>query len=423
MRAVLRHRSFRYLFASQLISQVGDRLTLVVLALAVTDLTGSAADVGLVLAARFVPLVVLVPFGGVWADRLARRTVMLVADLARLVLHALLAALFFAGVVEVWHVVAIEVAFGAAEAFATPAHQGLIPQTVPEEEIQEATALTALSRNVAMLAGPAIGTAIFAAAGAGWAFAVDAASFAVGAALLLAVQPRARGRPPQRTAFLGELADGLREVRARTWLWLTVLAANTFLLLADGPFIVLGPLHAGAEYGDPEVYGLFVTAMGAGLVGGALLGTRLKPDRPLLLAYPSLALLGVGYVAFGCAAPPAVLLPLAVLGGAGASLFDVLWFSALAREVPPEALSRVSSFDFMGSYASIPVAFLLAAPAAGALGREAVLVLGAAVAALAVLLATAVPAVRSLSVSGSGPAAASPSSGARPGPTAPGPPR
>ncbi len=396
MRQVLRHRPFRLLFASQLVSQVGDRLTLVVLALAVTDLTGSPSDVGLVLAARYGPLVALLLVGGVVADRLPRRSVLMAADLARAGLHAGLAVLFFAGVVEVWHVVVIEVLFAAAEAFSIPAYQGLVPQTVPEEEIQEATALTTLARNLSQLLGPAIGTAIFAVAGAGWAFAADAATFAVGAGLLLAVAPRARGAAGVHTAMRRELLDGFREVRERRWLWVTVGAANLCLLLAVGPLVVLGPFHAGAVYGDAEVYGVFLSAVGAGLVAGALVGARVRPRRPLVLAYPALGLLVVAFGTFAFGTPLVALVAVAVVGGAGASLFDVLWFSALAREVPPEALSRVSAFDFMGSFASFPVAFLLAAPAADALGRDAVLLGGAAIA-LAVLLAgLLVPAVRAL---------------------------
>src|SRR3712207_4639808 len=161
MPRVLRHRPYRFLWLSQVLSLVGDRLVVVVLALAVTDLTGDPKDVGLVFAARFGPLVLLTLFGGVLADRLPRRAIMVTTDVTRLVLHAVLAVLFLTGAVEVWHVVLIEALFAAAEAFAVPAYQGLIPQTVPEEEIQEATALSTLGRNIATLVGPAIGTAIF----------------------------------------------------------------------------------------------------------------------------------------------------------------------------------------------------------------------------------------------------------------------
>jgi predicted MFS family arabinose efflux permease len=396
MPRVLRHRPFRLLWLSQLVSQVGDRLTLVVLALAVTDLTGEPSDVGLVLAARFAPLVLLVLLGGVWADRLPRRAVMVVSDLARFGLHALLAALFFAGVVEVWQIVVIEALFACAEAFSIPAHQGLIPQTVDEEEIQEATALSQLERNVAQLVGPAIGTAVFAAAGAGWAFAVDAATFVVSAALLLGVHARRRGEPVARTGVWRELADGFREVRARSWLWVTVIVANVWLLVGDGPFTVLGAPHAEDVYGSIASFGVLVTVFGGGMLLGSLFGARLRPPRPLVVGYVASLPIPMAYVAFGLGAPFGLLVPLVAVAGAGGAVFDVLWYTAMAREIPPEALSRATSFDYMGSFASFPLSLLLSGALAEAVGEQEVLVAGGALAGAVVLAGLCVPGVRAL---------------------------
>ena len=135
--AVLRHKAFRNLFLAQSASTIGDRIVFVALALYVTEI-GSPSDVGLVLAAHALPLVGFLLVGGVLADRLSRTQVMIASDFARFVLHALLAALIFTGEVEIWHIVVIEALYGCAEAFFKPAQTGLLPQTVPEEEIQEA---------------------------------------------------------------------------------------------------------------------------------------------------------------------------------------------------------------------------------------------------------------------------------------------
>jgi MFS family permease len=393
---VLRHRAFRLLWLSQLVSQVGDRLTLVVLALAVTELTGKASDVGIVLAARFGPLVLLVLLGGVWADRLPRRAVMIASDLARFGLHAGLAVLFFAGVVEVWHLVVIEALFACAEAFSMPAYQGLIPQTVEEEDIQEATALSQFSRNIAQLAGAGVGTAIFAAAGAGWAFAVDAATFGVSALLLLGVTARRRGAPVARTGVWRELADGFREVRARSWLWVTVLVANVWLLVGDGPFTVLGASQGEDAYGSTAAFGALVSVFGGGMLLGSLFAARLRPARPLVVAYLAALPIPVAYVAFGLGAPYALTVVLAAIAGTGGACFDVLWFTAMAREIPPEALSRATSFDYMGSFASFPLSLLLAGAVADAAGVQEVLVAGGSLAALVVLAGLCVPGVRAL---------------------------
>ena len=159
MRAVLRHREFRLLWLASSASTLGDRIVFVALALYVTEI-GSPSDVGLVLAANAIPLVVFVLIGGVWADRLERHRVMIATDIVRAVLHGTLALLIFLGPVPIWAIVLIEAGFGTAEAFFNPAATGLVPQTVPEGEVQQANAATSVIFNAAELVGPAIATAI-----------------------------------------------------------------------------------------------------------------------------------------------------------------------------------------------------------------------------------------------------------------------
>src|SRR5215207_9991876 len=215
---VLRQRDFRNLFAGQAASTIGDRIVFVALALYVTDI-GSPTDVGIVLAAATIPLVSFLLIGGVWADRLPRNQVMIVTDLVRFALHAILAALIFTGAVEIWHIVVIEALFGTAEAFFRPSYTGLVPQTVPEERIQDAKAATGAMETVAEFAGPALATALVLGLGAGWAFALDALTFLVSAACFAGVRPRARGDVVQRRTVLQELREGWVEVRTRAWVW------------------------------------------------------------------------------------------------------------------------------------------------------------------------------------------------------------
>src|SRR5690349_5020208 len=171
----LRHRNFRNLFLGQSASAVGDQVVIVALALYITQRTGSPTDLGIVLAAQSVPMVALLLFGGVWADRLPRHRIMIVTDLVRALLHALLAALILTGGASVGQMVVIEALFGAARAFFQPAYTGLMPQTIGEEHKQDAWALSATTANLAILVGPALGTALVLGLGAGDAFAFDAA--------------------------------------------------------------------------------------------------------------------------------------------------------------------------------------------------------------------------------------------------------
>ena len=181
---VLRHQNFRYLFLGQAASAIGDRAVVVVIALFVTQTTGSASDLGLILGCQSLALVGLLLFGGVWADRLPRHRIMIAADIARAALHATLAVLIFSGGVQVWEIALIEGLFGAAQAFFQPAYTGLIPQTVPEEEILQANALTEWMSNLAFLIGPALATVLVLGVGAGEAVAFDAITFVFSAVML-----------------------------------------------------------------------------------------------------------------------------------------------------------------------------------------------------------------------------------------------
>jgi len=379
---VLRHRDFRNLFLGQSLSTLGDRIVFVALALYVTEI-GSPADVGLVLGAHALPLVGFVLLGGVLADRVPRQRVMIGSDLARFALHALLAALIFTGEVEIWHIVAIEAAYGCAEAFFRPAETGLLPQTVPEAEIQQARAASGTVETLAEFGGPALATALVLGLGAGWAFAIDAATFLVSVAFLLRVRARPRGDAPVRQPVLAELREGWTAVRERAWLWSILLCFSAAVLLSFAPWYTLGPTVADELYGSTGVFGLLVAAAGAGTIAGALTGFRWRPLHPLrsgmLLALPwPAASLGA---ALGLPLP--LLVPLFVLSGFGIALFGIWWETALAERVPPHLLSRVSAYDWLVSLSLLPVGYLLAGPLGEALGEQVVLAVGTALATLA----------------------------------------
>ena len=199
------------LWLGQSASTIGDRLVFVALALYVTEI-GTPTDVGIVLAAHAIPFVAFLLLGGVWADRLPRHLVMVATDVIRAAMHALLAILIFTGAVEIWHIVVIEAVFGAAEAFFRPAYTGLVPQTVPEALLQDANAATSLVNTVAEFAGPALATALVLGVGAGWAFALDAATFVVSAAVPDPARPRRRGEAVDAGLDAHRAARGLERV-------------------------------------------------------------------------------------------------------------------------------------------------------------------------------------------------------------------
>jgi MFS family permease len=392
MRKILRHREFRLLWLATSASTLGDHIVFVALALYVSEI-GTPTDVGLVLAAHALPLVLFVLIGGVWADRLPRHRLMIGTDVIRAALHALLAALIFMGDVPIWAIVVIEAAFGTAEAFFNPAATGLIPQTVPDDEVQPANAAISVVGNASELVGPAIATGLVLGLGAGWAFAFDALTFVISALVLARMRPRSRAEPAPRQPLWSELRIGWREVVRHQWVWVVIAATSLALLLSLAPFLTLGPTVAEAEYGGAGVYGALMVALGGGTVIGSLAGLRWRPRHPIRFAVAWAAIFPPAFIAFALAPTLWVTVPLFVLVGFGWAMFDVSWDTALQERMPPHLLSRVSSYDWMGSLALLPLGYLLAGPLAEAYGATEVLIVGGALAFVVQLVALATPGV------------------------------
>ena len=388
------HRDFRFLWLAQSSSVIGDYLVVVALALFVIARTGSATDLGFVLAAQALPLIAFLLVGGVWADRLPRHRVMIATDLVRFALHGLLAVLIFAGTVPIWQLVVIEACFGSAEAFFRPAADGLLPQTVPEEDIQQARALTAMSNNIAEFAGPALATALVLGAGAGWAFALDAATFLASAAFLTQIRPRRRGaaqtagpaagnQQPPRPGLWAEIRAGSAEVRARRWVWATLFSFCAALFFGLAPWFVLGPLIAKSQYGHLSVYGILEAVIGLGTIVGALVGISWRPRFPMRAAMIAIMAWPVAAILYAAGVTLFVVLPVTFVAGTGIAVFDILWTTALAERIPPASLSRVSSYDWMISGGLLPLGYAIAGPLGQSIGPVEVMLAGSCLALVA----------------------------------------
>jgi hypothetical protein len=222
--------------------------------------------------------------------------------------------------------------------------------------------------------------------GAGSAFVIDAVTFFASAALLLRVRPRERGvRRTERTPVLRDLAEGWREVRARPWVGLTITSASLALMIAFSPFQALGPEIAHDGYGQAAVFGVVSAMFGIGSILGSALALRWRPARPVFAGTLACLPWSLNFVAFALEVPLPALIPFAVASGTGISLFMVWWETALATGVPPEALSRVSSFDWMGSMGLAPIGLILAGPIAAQIGATETLAGGAVIATVVTL--------------------------------------
>ena len=393
--APLRERELRLLFAGRTASLVGNAIAPVALAFAVLDLTGSKTDLGLILACREIPLILFLLVGGIWADRLPRNRVMVGANLASALSQAVAATLLINGGAEIWHLAALASVNGAASAFFYPASAGVIPQTVPAPILQQANALLALALNSAMIGGAAIAGFLVAAFGPGWAIAVDAGTYVLGATFIALMRLPAV-EPDESPRFLSELAAGWRAFRSRTWLWAIVLQFSFLLMVTVGAFSVLGPVVADEELGGPKAWGAILTAQAAGLVVGGLLGLRFQPRRMLVAATLGILFFPAPLVALGFPLGVPAIAAVAFVAGVGAEIFGLLWHTTVQQEIPADMLSRVYSYDALGSLALVPIGYAVAGPIADAIGVRATL-WGAAAIGFAVTLAVlAVRDVRTL---------------------------
>jgi MFS family permease len=390
----LDERDFRLLWLGQTTSAFGSALVPVALAFAVIDLTSSEAALGLVLTAGLCARVVLLLVGGVVADRLPRQRVMLAADALRAVTQGLVALLLLSGEAQVWHLLVLVALFGAGDAFFSPASTGLVPETVSPGRLQQANALISLSRSASWVVGPALAGLIVAGAGPGWAFAIDSGTFVISTlSLALLRLPRVVAGP--REGVLADLRDGWRELTARTWVWVTI-ARFSVSNLAIAPLFVLGPFVAQESLGGAAAWGVIGTCGGIGAVLGDAAALRLKPRRPLVAGGLAASLWALEPALLAGPFPTAVVGVAAALGFAGASFSNALWFTALQERIPREALSRVSSYDWLGSLVFQPVGYALAGPAAAAIGTSATLLASAAVQAWACVGVALTPAARGL---------------------------
>ncbi|HYZ79672.1 MAG TPA: MFS transporter [Solirubrobacteraceae bacterium] len=390
-------RAFRLLFAAQSISSLGDRLVPVALAFAVLNLTGSASGLGIVLAAQTIPLVAFVLLGGVWADRLSRRRVMIASDLVRALSQGACAALLLAGSAQLWELAALQAVYGTATAFFGPAVLALVPETVDTAELQSANSLLALSGNVAAVIGPAVAGVIVAASRPGWGLALDAATF-LGSAVCVAAMPPVVAAVLDRAPMLRELRAGWAAFRARRWLWITVACFTLYVGCAWAPWQVLGPQIARLSLGGPGAWAAIVVALGVGSIVGGLLALRVRPRYPLratmlLFVTVTPAMLA----ALAAHAPLPLILGLALIDGGSGTMFNTFWFTAVQSDVPAGEQARVFSWDYLGTVAILPLGQALSGPVAASLGPSTTLYCAAVITALLFAAALSAPSVRNFS--------------------------
>jgi MFS family permease len=392
------NRAYRQVFIAQLVSRTGDAFAIVAVPFAVLDVTGSVAALGYVLAARTVAAVAFILLGGVLADKVRSRTRLLVnCHLARFAAQAVSGALLVAGVARVWEIAVLMFGYGLADSVASPTWAGLLPKMVSASDLQCANALSSFTMSSTFVIGPALSGCLIALTGPGWPIIFDSLSFAVSAGFLaIVVDVQARSNAAGGATILVKLMEGWSTIRSRTWLWSSIAAFSIFQFALIGPIYVLGPYVAQRFLGGASVWGVFLALGGIGSVGGDLWALWLRPSRLLvmtfvsiLLCVPSMLLLAVtrNQIAIGGAM---------VLLGGGLAFGDTAWYTSLQQHVPSHVLSRVSSYDLLGSMLFLPAGQIVAGPLVGTIGIQLTLLLFAMIVGSIGFAMIALPSVRKL---------------------------
>lgn len=391
--AVLADRDFRWFFVGRTTSLLGSAMASVAVAFAVLGTGGGGTALGEVMAARILPLVLMLLIGGACADLLGSRAVMLCADVLRCAAQAAFAVLVLAGRPPLWAMLVLAVLSGVGEGAFGPALSALVPALLPDEGLTQANALLQVAQSATTVVGPALAGVLTAALGPAAVLAVDAASYAVSVLVLFRL-PVALVAAGGRRSLTADLGAGWSAFRSRTWLWVTTVHIGLFNLLVWAPFLVLGPAVAEQSLGGSAAWGLVMAGYGGGAVLGglALLGRR--TPRPVLVG----TLATVGWAlpsgALALRLPLGWILVAALAAGVGSSVVGTLWATETQRRVPPELRGRVSAYGSLGSFVLGPLGLAAAGPVAAAVGAAPVFAFGALWQVVAVAVVVAVPAVR-----------------------------
>ncbi|MDT0331281.1 MFS transporter [Nocardiopsis lambiniae] len=395
MGAPLRYGPFRALATGRLLMSLGNGLANVALAFAVLDVTGSLLHVGLVVGARSIANIVLLLVGGIIADRLPRSLVLRGGCALAALSQGVLGAALLTGAASLPLMVVLSLANGAAAAVNLPAAAALTSQTVPRSLLQQANAVIRLAGNGGTVMGLSLGGAAVAFVGPGWSITFDAVLYALAGAAFLTLRIPAGERGAERANVLRDLVEGWREFTARSWVWIVVAQFTVTNAAWSASVAVLGPAIADETFGR-ATWGLILAAQSAGMLAGGFLAARWLPRRALVFGVSLVAVQAVPLYALSLPASPLPLLAAMFVSGMAMEQFEVAWNVSVQENVPADRLSRVYSYDALGSFAALPIGQIAIGPVAASVGAGPALKLTAALTVAATLMALAVPGVRRL---------------------------
>lgn len=390
------HRDFLRFFISNSLVVIGSGSFVIALAVVVLDNGGDASLLGLILAARMLSLVIFTLAGGVWADRIARKYVMISADVFRGVLALMLV---LASLPSIPHYVMALIVFlmGVGDAFGGPAASAILPGILPQNLLQKGNVARGVVTRTGSIIGPAIGGALVATIGGRLTFLFTAATYLTGAILLLTINENPQITSVEdRQPFIHELKEGLKTVWSIPWIAASILMATFQLLVSIASQSVLLPIVTRREFHTNTVFALSEAAFAIGAVISSLYFLKFKVKHPGLVSILIWCLFGAANLALAFPINEVFVVGMFIIAGISVGPWEAYWSYAIQKEVPQELQGRVFSVDQMGSLGLLPLGMALTGPVSVLVGEQQLLIFAAIFHAAVGLLTLLVPGVKDL---------------------------
>jgi MFS family permease len=395
---VLAHKYVKRLFIARFISNFGNGMGPIALAFGILALpNGSANMLGLVLGATTVVFLIMAPFGGVIADKYGRARMVGLTDMAAGLVLLIQVAYFATGDVPIAVLLITNGFFGLMWGIFWPAFSGLMPAVLPEAGLQKGNALNAFMTNAGVILGAAVAGLLIDVFGVAFTLAIDAASFFISGLMIFTFRHLTPRAQHTENTMLDDLLHGWKVFLSFRWIVIIVGAFSFIVMCWAAAENVLGPLIALEHFNGPKSWSFVITAESAGLIVGSIIAIKVKPKYPL--RFLMLSSFTITFYIWSLAKPQSLLMIAfgAFLFGITLDLWGTLWNTALQRKVPRDSLSRVSSFDAMGSMMFRPIGLAIAAPLSTLLGIENFLQILAAITVVAIIVPLLDPQVRNMS--------------------------
>jgi MFS family permease len=390
------HRGFTSLAISRFISNVGNGISPIALAYGVLSLEGAdGKDLSIVMAARFVPLLGFMLFGGVIADRFQRNRLVGGSDMIGSFLAAVSAISLIAGFSSVWLLATMAALFGILNAIWWPAMSGVLPEILPKEKLQSGNAIIGLTANIGYIVGTLSGGILVATVGSGWGLLADAISFFIAGVIVwfLPIVGRVKEASP---GILHDLIVGWREFISRSWVIAMVFAFSLINMAFESMLSVLGPLNFSDPETGPRLWSYNLAALTIGMLIGGIWVLKVKFKNPLRISMFLIAISSIWDFSLALDLPLIFGLIAGIFSGISLEVFMVTWNTSLQSHVPEESYSRVSSYDTLGSYGIAPLGIVVAGPLAMHFGVNTILFVTGLTTLIAAGLSLLVKSVRNL---------------------------